>query len=70
MSGHVRAKARAFSAHLFYEPPVSDALGNSKEVMSQDLGVSLHCHCNFTMAVSEGVSFLRRGKSREDRTRL
>jgi hypothetical protein len=27
-------------------PPVSDALGNSKGVMSPDLDVSLHCHCN------------------------
>jgi hypothetical protein len=27
-------------------PPVSDALRNSKGVMSQDLEVSLHCHCN------------------------
>jgi hypothetical protein len=27
-------------------PPVSDAVRNSKGAMSQDLDVSLHCHCN------------------------
>jgi hypothetical protein len=40
--------------------PVSYALGNLKEVMSQDLDVSLHCHCNFTLTVSGGLFFLRR----------
>jgi hypothetical protein len=43
-------------------PPMSDALGNSKGVMSQDLEVSLHCHCN-SRAVSGGDIFLRRGNS-------
>jgi hypothetical protein len=31
--------------------------------MSQDVDVSLHCHCNFAKAVSREVSFLRRGNS-------
>jgi hypothetical protein len=43
-------------------PPVSDALGNSKGVMSQYLDVSLHCHCNLR-TVSGGDIFLRRGNS-------
>jgi TPR repeat protein len=41
-------------------PPVSDALGNSKGVMSQDLGESLDCHCNFAMTVSWGVFIHRK----------
>jgi hypothetical protein len=39
-------------------PPVSDALGNSKGVMSQDLEVSLHCHYN-SRTVAGGDIFLR-----------
>jgi hypothetical protein len=38
--------------------PVSDALENSKGVMSQDLDVSLHYHCN-SRTLSGGDIFLR-----------
>jgi hypothetical protein len=35
-------------------PPVSDALGTSKGVMSQDLDVSLHCHSNLQRQCQRG----------------
>jgi hypothetical protein len=41
-------------------PPVPDALGNSKGLMSHDLEVSLHCHCN-SRTVSGWDIFLRMG---------
>jgi hypothetical protein len=43
-------------------PPLSDILGISKGVMSQDLDVSLHCHCNFTVVVSEGEDLSSGGR--------
>jgi hypothetical protein len=44
--------------------PVSRVRGNSKAVMSQDLGVSLCCHDIFlAKALSEGRSILRRKNS-------
>jgi hypothetical protein len=49
--------------------PVSDALGNSKGVMSQDLFVSLPCHCNFRDCV-RGDFFPPEGEFSEDRTRF
>jgi hypothetical protein len=45
-------------------PRVSDAHGNSKGVMSEDLEVSLHCHCNSRTVPGRDI-FLRRGNSQK-----
>jgi hypothetical protein len=49
----------------FATPPVSDALGNSKGVMSQDLGVSLPCRCD-SRTVPNGDIRHREGKFSDD----
>jgi hypothetical protein len=50
-------------------PPESNALGNSKGGMSQDLDASLHYHGNYCGSDRGGI-FPPEGKFSEDRSRL
>jgi hypothetical protein len=61
MTDHERAQGHAY--------PLSDGRLNLKGLTSQDLDVSLHCHCNFAKAVSGDV-FSPEGEFSEDRLPL